>query len=183
MKSINTILLLLAAFVAVFAQALFAGVREWTGAQVDLLPALVVVAALHGGMRAVALLSVSGGLWFDALSANPLGVSILPLFAVGYVIYQKRELILRDLVFAQFILGLMASFVCPLLVLLTLFTMGRLPLMGWGTLWQLLLAGVLGGALTPVCFRFFRQLRRSFFHPPLTQTSFRADRQIRRGRF
>ena len=42
-----------------------------------------------------------GGLWFDSLSANPLGVSVLPLFLVGLAIHLNRELILRDQAFAQ----------------------------------------------------------------------------------
>ena len=57
------------------------------GTQINLLPALIVVAAFYGGGRAVALLSICGGLWFDSLSANPLGVSILPLFVVGQFIH------------------------------------------------------------------------------------------------
>lgn len=183
MKSVNTILLLLTAFVVVFLQTLFAGVRDFIGTPINLLPALIVYAALHGGLRAVALLSVCGGLWFDSLSANPTGVSILPLFATGYLIYQKNDLILRDLGFAQFVIGLIASFAVPLLTLLLLFTMGQTPLVGWGTVWQVLVMGLLGGLLTPVCFRFFRQIRRAFFHPPATQLSFRSDREIRRGRF
>jgi cell shape-determining protein MreD len=182
MKSVNTLLILVTAFLAVFLQSLFAGLRDWLGTQINLLPALIVVAALHGGLRSVALLSVCGGLWFDSLSANPLGVSILPLFAIGYTIYQQRELILRDLVFAQFIIGLAASLAAPVLTLLLLFSMGLSPLTGWGTLWQLLVMGVVGGGLTPLCFRFFRFVRRAFFHPPMTQPSFREDREIRRGR-
>jgi len=181
-KNTNTILILLTAFVAVFMQALTGGVREWIGAQIDLLPPLMVVAALLGGLRAVSLLAICGGLWFDSLSANPAGVSVLPLFIVGYAIYPQRELILKDLIFAQFILGLIASFACPLLVLLTLFSIGCEPIIGWGTLWQLLLMGLLGGALTPLCFRLLPALYRAFFHPPLPQISFRQDREIRRGR-
>jgi len=50
-----------------------AGLREWLGAQVDLLPALMVYAALYTGLANVAGLAVLGGLWFDGLSANPLG--------------------------------------------------------------------------------------------------------------
>ena len=50
---------------------------------------------------------------FDSLSANPLGVSVLPLFLVGFLIYRQRELILRDQPFAQFVLGLGASAAVP----------------------------------------------------------------------
>ena len=181
MKAINTILILLAAFVAVFLQTVI-GTRGWLGAQIDLLPALVVYAALTGGLTTVALLSVCGGLWFDALSANPLGITMLPLFLIGLAINRQREFILRDQLFAQFILGLAASAAAPLLTLLLLFTGGRAPIVGWGTFWQWLVMSFGGGLLTPVGFHLFIFVGRAFFYRPLTQSSFRSDRQIRRGR-
>ena len=56
---------------------------------------------------------VSGGLWFDSLSANPLGITILPLLAIGFVIQLRRDLILRDQSFAQFVIGVAAiCFIC-----------------------------------------------------------------------
>jgi len=99
-ETLNTILILLAAFVAVFLQAAV-GTRGWLGAQIDLLPALIVYASLTSRLATVALLAVCGGLWFDSLSANPLGISILPLFVVGWTIHEKRELILRHQVYAN----------------------------------------------------------------------------------
>ena len=181
MKAINTILILLAAFVAVFLQTVI-GTRGWLGAQIDLLPALVVYASLTGGLTTVALLSVCGGLCFDALSANPLGITMLPLFLIGLAINRQREFILRDQLFAQFILGLAASAAAPLLTLLLLFSGGHAPIVGWGTIWQWLVMSFGGGLLTPLCFRLFIFVGRAFFYRPLTQSSFRSDRQIRRGR-
>ena len=93
---LQTVFVLAAAFLAVFWEAAFGGVRHLLGAQIDLLPALMVYAGLFSGITTVTLLAVCGGLWFDSLSANPLGVSMLPLFVVGLVIHVKRDLILRD---------------------------------------------------------------------------------------
>ncbi len=182
MKAVNTILLLLTAFLAVFGQSAF-GTRGLLGAQANALPALVIYASLAGGLTTVALLSVCGGLLFDSLSANPLGLSVLPLFLIGFFVNQQRELILRDQFYAQFVIGFAASVFAPIAGLLLLFTMGRAPITGWGTLWQLLVMGFAGGLLTPMSFKFFAFLRRTFFYQPLNQTSFRSDRQIRRGRF
>src|SRR5688572_32055250 len=109
MNPLHTILVLMAAFLAVFWEAAFPGTSRWLHAQVDLLPSLMVYASLCAGLTTVALLSVFGGLLFDSLSANPLGVSILPLLVVGLAIYWRRELILRDQPYAQFVLGLGAS--------------------------------------------------------------------------
>ena len=108
-----------------FWEAAFSGVRHLLGAQIDLLPPLMVYAGLCTGLTTVTLLALCGGLWFDSLSANPLGVTVLPLFAIGLAIHLKRELILRDQTFAQLVLGLGASAGAPVLTLLLLLTMGQ----------------------------------------------------------
>src|SRR5690349_863526 len=115
MNWLTTTLLLAMAFVTVFWEAAFTGLRHLLGAQIDLLPALMVYAGLCTGLTSVCLVSFLGGLWFDSLSANPLGISILPLFAVGLAIYVSREVILRDQWFAQLVLGLAASAAAPVL--------------------------------------------------------------------
>jgi cell shape-determining protein MreD len=183
MNWLNTAFVLGAAFLAVFWEAAFSGVRILAGAQIDLLPPLMVYAALCTGLTTVALLALCGGLWFDSLSANPLGVTVCPLFAIGLAIYLNRDLILRDQTFAQLILGLGASAAVPVLTLLLLLTMGTSPLLGWGTLWQLVVLAVGGAIATPVCFELFGWLQRTLAHRRATETSFRPDREIRRGRF
>jgi len=182
MNWLNTGLVLGAAFLAVFWEAAFSGLRYLTGAQIDLLPPLMVYASLCSGITTVALLALCGGLWFDSLSANPLGVTILPLFAIGLAIHLKRELILRDQTFAQLVLGLGASAAMPVVTLLLLLTMGRAPLLGWGTLWQLIVLSVGGAVATPICFELFGWLQRTLIHQGTTKPSFRPDREIRRGR-
>ena len=156
--------ILATAFLAVFWEAAFNGVRHLIGAQIDLLPALMVYAGLCTGITTVTLLAVLGGLWFDSLSANPLGVSVLPLFAVGLAIHVKRELILRDQTLAQVVLGFAASAAVPVLTLLMLLTMSHTPLLGWGTLWQLVVMSVGGAVATPVCFELFGWLNRALVH-------------------
>jgi hypothetical protein len=182
MNILQPILILAAAFLAVFAEAAFQLSRHLFGAQVDLLPALMIYAALNTNMVTVSLLAAFGGLWFDALSANPPGVSILPLFAVGYPICLRRDLILRGLPFAQVVLGGAASAVVPGLCLLLLLTGGQEPLLGWGSLWQWLVM-IAGGALaTPLIFALFDWCQHALGYQPKTESSFRPDRQIQRGR-
>ncbi len=77
MNLFHTMLILTTAFLAVFGEAALPGIRKLLGAQVDLLPALMVYASLCGGLTTVVLLAVCGGLLFDSLSANPLGVSFV----------------------------------------------------------------------------------------------------------
>lgn len=182
MTTLNSILVLLAAFLAVFWEAAFGGIRNLLGAQVELLPALVVYAALASGLTTMTLVAALGGLWFDTLSANPLGVSVLPLFVVGLVIHSRREFILRDQPFAQFVLGLCASATVPMLSLLVLLTLGRTPLLGWGSLWQWFVMSVGGAIATPIFFQLFGWCDRALNYRRASETSFRPDREIRRGR-
>jgi hypothetical protein len=183
MTWLNTVLILILAFLAIFWEGLFTGLRHWLGAQIDVLPALMVYASLSGGLATATLLAVLGGLGFDALSANPLGVSVLPLFFIGFGISLFRDLILREQFLVQLSLGFAASLFAPVFTLILLLTTGHTPLLGWGTLWQLFLMSVGGGIGAPICFEAFRLLDRVLgYHQHSTSSSFRPDREIRRGR-
>ena len=181
MNAFNTIIILTAAFLAVFAEAAFPLLHRWLGAQVDLLPALMICAALNTDIVTVSLLAVLGGLWFDSLSANPLGVSILPLFAIGFVIYAKRDLILR-VPFAQVVLGAAASAIAPGFTVLLLLTGGEDPLLGWGSIWQWVVMTAGGAVATPLVFHFFDWCQRTLGYQPASETAFRPDREIRRDK-
>lgn len=182
MSWLNLICVLLTALFAVFWESSFGGIRYVLGAQIDLLPPLMVYVSLHGGLATTALIACCGGLWFDSLSANPLGVSVLPLFIIGLVIYAMREVILREQTFAQLTLGLAASAAAPVLTLILLLTLGHKPLFGWGTLWQLTVMAGLGALATPAFFVFFNWVDRQLHYAPAPQPGFRTDREIRRGR-
>lgn len=178
----NSVLVLVTAVLAVFFQGSFDVVRRLTGAQLDLLPSLMVYASLCTGLETLVAAALVGGLCFDALSSNPLGISILPLFTVGLIIHAKRELILRDQLFAQFMLGLGAGIAVPVLTLLLLLTTGHTPLLGLGSLWQWMVMGLGGAITTPILFWLFSRLLRALIHNGDLQSSFRPDREIRRGR-
>jgi len=61
-------------------------------------------------------------------------------------------------------------------------SLGAKPLLGWGTLWTLVVLGVASGLMTPAVFYVFDRLRVLFQYSPLETTSFREDREIKRGR-
>ena len=182
MNVFNTIAILAVAYLAVFAQATFNEWRHWFGLQIDLLPSLVVYASLSGGVVTLSLVAVCGGLWLDSLSANPIGISVLPLFLTGLFIQRSRDMILRDQPFAQFVVGASASATVPLFTLLLLINLNARPLVGWFSLWQWLVMSLVGGAMTPVWFGVFDRIGRALNYRPLGETSFRPDRQIKRGR-
>ena len=182
MSKQNLTLIYVAAFLAVFGEAALPGFRNWLGAQVDLLPALMVYTALYASLFNVALLAILGGLWFDSLSANPLGITILPLFLPGFLIFLKRELILRDFSFAQLVLGAAASAVVPLLKVLLMLSGGKPLLLGWGSLWQWLVMIAGGAVATPLLFSLFDWFNHAFGYKMHSESSFRPDREIRRSR-
>ena len=182
MTLLPNILILLAALLAVFGQSAFNGVRHLLGAQVDLLPSLMVYAALSSSPVLMLILAVTGGLLFDTLSANPLGTSVLPLLTIGVLIQSRRDLILRDQVYAQFVLGFLASALAPALSILILLTLGKSPLLGWGSLWQWAVMSIGGAVATPILFFLFGWFNRALGYQRVLETSFRPDREIRRGR-
>lgn len=183
MSVLHTVLVLATAYVAVFLQAALPGLRPLLGVQVDLLPALMVYAALQTDLSTVALLAVVGGLGFDSLSANPTGTTVLALLSLGLALHNRRGLILREQLFAQSVLGALAGVLVPVLGVLVLLSLGEEPLLGWGSLWQLLVLAGTGGVLTPLMFRGFGAAQRALAYRQVTTTSFRPDRDIRRGRF
>jgi hypothetical protein len=182
MNCLQTSVLLFVAFLVVFLQSTFNGLRFATGAQIDLLPSLMVYAGLNGGLGVITAVAIFGGLLQDSLSANALGVSILPLFAVGTFVHYYRGMILKEASFARFILGLSASAAVPLATLLLLSNTERQPLVGWFFLWQLFVMSMLGGLLTPLWFRFFDWATGLLSYRTEGSTSFRPDREIKRGR-
>ena len=182
MSILPNILILLAAILVVFGQSAFSLPRQLLGVQVDLLPALMVYTALTASPFIMITLAVMGGIFFDSLSANPLGTSVLPLLIVGFLVQIRRDLLLSTQAYAQFVLGLIASAVAPVISVLILLTLARSPLLGWGSLWQWFVMSVGGGVATPLLFLLFGKLNHALGYQRITETSFRADREIRRGR-
>ncbi len=183
MRTARFIIVLGLAYVAVFLQAGFDAPRVWLASSVNLVPPLMVYTGLRLSLSCITTLALVAGLWLDALSANPLGVSILPLFIVGLVLYRHRDLLLRELDYAQLLLGASASAAVPLLTLVLVLTKGGEPNLGWHSLWQLVVLTVTGGVLTPVVYRLLDKLEGAFVHPVAPTLVFRADREIRRGRY
>ena len=65
----------------------------------------MVYTALTNGIAMIAVLALSGGLWFDSLSLNPMGASVLPLLVIGMAILMgSRDLLMPEHRFAQVVL-------------------------------------------------------------------------------
>jgi len=182
MTRVPTIALFFFTWLAVFGQTQFPVLTNLLATPVTVLPALMVYAALTHGIVTVAVLAFGAGVGADSLSANPLGISILPLFAVGFVLQLRQHLILRDQIYAQLWLGLAAGITIPGLTLGMLYLDSQQPITGPFLLGQVFLTGILNALLCPALFAFFDALRRTFDYQPMTEGSFRPDREIKRGR-
>lgn len=178
----HTVPLVLVTYLAVFCQSRWPVTRPWLGTQVDLLPVLAVYAGFSGGLPTIALVTVLGGFWLDSLSANPFGISVLPLVATGLAVHRCRTMILRDDLWTQFLVGLAACAGVPLFTLMLVAVAGEAPLSGGWYLWRWLAAAVVGGAFTPLVFSAFARIETLFSYQPEPSVSFRPDRQIARGR-
>jgi rod shape-determining protein MreD len=182
MSWVNTLAVLLLAFLAVFLECHVRFLRNLLGAQIDLLPILTAYAALTLSVTSVILIASLGGLWFDCLSTHPLGVSVLPLAVTGVLIHHYRGVILRESYLPRFLIGLAASAAVPLMTLLLLLAWGTEPLVNGWSVWQWLVMAVGGAVLTPPCFQLFDWFNRTFNYRPEPESSFRPDREIDRGR-
>ena len=80
------------------------------------------------------------------------------------------------------VLGAIASALVPALTLLLLLSGRRDPLVGWGTLWQWVVMIAGGAVAAPLIFTVLGWCNLALGYQPRTETSFRPDREIRRGR-
>lgn len=179
---LNSIPLFITAYVAVFLAAYPTSIRSLFGVQLDLLPPLMVYCGLNSTWGTLASIALVGGALFDSVSSNPLGVSTLTLFLVGFAIHWNRETILRDQLFAQFVLGLIAGISVPFTSLLILWGFGYTPLVGLSTIWQVATTALVGAVATPVLFWMLGRAKATFNYRSIQDTSFRSDREIKRGR-
>lgn len=183
MNRLETIAILLAVWLTVAFEVSFHGFRNWFGAQVSLLPALMVYVALSSSLPSVALLAIVGGLAQDSFSANPLGITTVALALTGVLLHYKRDLVLRDQVYAQVMMGFLASALVPACVVLALMnTHSPVPLT-WRLALQWLVMAVGGAVATPLVFRLFALMSRLFTYQALPESHYRETRQIKRTRF
>lgn len=178
----QTLPLLALTILVVFGQSWLQWPWQWTGAQIDLIPGLVVAVAMHTGFWTWAAVAFLAGLWNDSLSLNPLGLSCFPLFLAGMITFLHREDLLGDKVGTQVFMGATATAGVPLLQVFMLCSLGSAPLIGMASLWQWLVMVVLGAAATPFFVRVTRRFDQALRFPNAPEMAQRANRQIKRWR-
>jgi cell shape-determining protein MreD len=156
--------------------------HRWLGTPFNVVPALLVYAALTHGLWLTTVFSAVAALWIDSISASTFGVSLMPMFLYSFMVQTRGHLILREQRYAQFWLGLAGGVLVPLATAGMLQLGRREPAFTLGTLWQLLVLGLLNAILCPGVFHFFDQLNQAFNYQSLEPQAFRIDRQMVRGR-
>lgn len=182
MKWLPTALLFVSAWLAAFAATQFPWLARILGAGPNLLPSLISHAALRAPAWVVAALALFGGAETDSVASQPVGVSALPLLVIAFLIHQRRRLILSDQVAAQMWLGLGAGLLAPTATLCLLALGSRPVLTDWGNIWPILASGALNTLGGPLWARLFAWAENTFGEKTIASTSFRADREIKRGR-
>ena len=176
------IVFLVTGYLVIFAQARLTAFRDFTGAQLDLLPGMIVFAAMVFQLGTVILCAAVFGLLFDSFSANALGTTFVSLAIIGLFASRYRDLLLSEHFTTHWVLGLIASALAPLISYTLLRLQDVKPMVAWGSAWHwaIMIAG--GGAATPLWFKIFTRLDEALRYKELPESTFRQDRQIARGR-
>lgn len=181
-NGVMLLVFLLTGYFMVFAQARLTWFRDLTGAQVDVLPGMIVYAAMAFPLGTVMLCAGVFGLLYDSCSMNVLGTSFVTLALIGFAASRYRELLLSEHFTTHWVLGLIASAMAPIIAYFMLRLMDFKPLVAWGSAWHWAIMTAGGGAVTPVWFRVFNRLDESLRYKEIPESVFRQDRQIARGR-
>lgn len=167
--------LFVAVYLAVYVSVGVDTFRWLLGGPVSILPALLVYAAIqHSSFWGITVVGVVGGLLEDSFSATPLGVSVAALFAIGFALNRKREYVMHQLPFARMLLGLIIGFVVPLIgFILTILTESPAVSLPY-VLWRLCVSAIFTAFATPLVFRMFQRLHRTFSFRTIRDTSVSA---------
>lgn len=142
--------LFLAVVLAMALQCTLAAVVNISGAKLELVPAMVVFAALFANWRRALFVAVAGGLLFDALSYQPLGLSVAPLAVATVAINHFQRVLYRRNILLQIALGGATSFAVSVWTWMLLrFTATPLPLQ-LDILEKIVLIALLAAAGTPL---------------------------------
>lgn len=179
----QTVYLLLIGYISVALNITFgAWLRNAVGIQIDLIPLVVVYMALTLEVSTVVLICGVLGILFDSLSANPAGVSSISFALAGLTIYAYRHLVLRKLWQIQYLSGLLSSVIIPLFSYLLLKTVGEEPVMTFKMVINILISGFINAFLTPFIFGIIDWIENTFNYKQVKMSSFRPDREIKRGK-
>lgn len=182
MKGFLTISILLTAQISIYAASTWNLPRQLTGTQLDPLPALMLVVALRAPISAVTVLAIGGALLQSALSAGPLGATLIPLYGLGLIVHLNARNLSHYHIGPRFALGAVAGAAVPLLTLMLLLVSGKEPLVGWFTLWHWAVSILSSGVFAVLYFPLLEWLDHTVEEQPLAAPFDNTTRIVRSPR-
>jgi|YNPNPStandDraft_1061719.scaffolds.fasta_scaffold24930_2 rod shape-determining protein MreD len=175
--------ILLTGFLTVFLEATLDWPRQFLRFQPDILPIIIIYAAIYLSPLSILALSILFGWWLDSFSLNPFGISAFPLTIIGLIMNRFHELILYETTTGQIVLGFFAGFLAPVLAIILMLGHEPAPIVSHYTFLYCLGNGIICGLVLPGIFKLFNLLIKCFAYPEATSSSFRPDREIKRGKY
>lgn len=164
--------LIAAAVLAMGFQCLIAGVFSVGGARLDLMPAVVLYAALTGSWQQTMGAAVVAALLLDTPSFASLGLSVPPFLVVGLAINHFQKVLYRDHAIVQCGFAAAISSASSLWTWLTL-QVSAAPLpMSLGVVAKIMVISVLAAAVAPPLFWMLDLMRRWRRYDPVEAETF-----------
>ena len=179
MRSFFTLAILAVALISSHIATSWALPQKLFGLQLDPLPVLVMVTALRCPISTIGILAIFGSLIQNALSSNPIGTSILPLYSLGLIVHMNSKHLLFNRVGTRFMLGAAAGAFVQVLSLGILLITSHQPLVGWFSFWQLIVGAGFSGILALAFFPLTEWLDKSVEEQPLAAPYDTSTRIIR----
>ncbi len=174
--------LILMAMVVTYVQSHWSVMEGMWRAQINLLPVFAAYAALHGGLAPIIGVALIAGCWLDVLSANPLGTSLISLFLMALILHRVHEVLLRGQLAAQFFVSLAAGALGPIISCFLLWATSMQPLVGWGTLWHIVVNAIICGVAGPFIFLILNQMDSWVSYEPVAQPWNSSVVEVKRGK-
>ena len=183
MKSYSTLTILLIALISIYVASAWNLPRQLFGAQLDPLPALMLVVALRSPISTIGMLSVFGSFAQSALSSNPFGLSLIPLYLFGFIVHLYSRSLYHHHSGSRLALGAAAGALIPIMSLGLLLVANKEPLFGWFTLWQWAIGTLSSGLIALMFFPLIEWLDKSVEEQPLAAPYDTSTRIVRGTHF
>jgi len=179
MRGFITLAILTTALIGTYTPTAWSLPQRLCGFQLDPLPVLVMVVALRCPISTVGILAIFGSLTQSALSSSPVGITILPLYSLGFIVHMNSQHLAFSGIGTRFALGAASGAFVPILSLVILLLTNHQPLVGWFSFWHWLAGAVLSGLLALAFFPLIQWLDRSVEEQPLVAPYDTSTRIIR----
>jgi len=179
MRGFFTLAILATAQIGTYIATAWGLPQRLCGFQLDPLPVLIMVVALRCPISTIGILAIFGSFTQSALSSSPIGITILPLYSLGFIVHMNSQHLSFNSIGTRFALGVAAGASVPILSLGMLLLANQQPLVGWFSFWHWMAGAGVSGLLALAFFPFVEWLDRSVEEQPLAAPYDTSTRIIR----